>query len=104
MECKLVIANSLGQPITRLDSWIAADCDVRDPDLGTTIECELESLPLLPGRYRIDVSVRAKAAFQDGLLAAAYFDVEPGVVGGRAVPVQGHDGDVILPHVWRLPR
>jgi lipopolysaccharide transport system ATP-binding protein len=102
-ECKLIIANSLGQPITRLDSWQSSPSDVRDPALGTTIECELESLPLLPGRYRLDVSVRAKSAFQDGLRGAAYFDVEPGVVGDRPVPVQGHDGDVILSHVWRLP-
>src|SRR5918999_5248840 len=33
MECKLIIANSLGQPITRLDSWIPAETDVRDPEL-----------------------------------------------------------------------
>jgi lipopolysaccharide transport system ATP-binding protein len=103
MECKVIIANSLGQPITRMDSWMSAGTDVRLPDAGTTIECEIASLPLLPGRYRIDVSVRAKELFQDGLLGAAYFDVEPGVLAGRPMPTQGWDGDVVVEHTWRLP-
>jgi lipopolysaccharide transport system ATP-binding protein len=103
MACKAIIANSLGQPITRFDSWVASETDVRLPDPGATIECEIPSLPLLPGRYRIDVSVRAKDGLEDGLLGAAYFDVEPGVIDGRPMPTHGSDGDVLLPHIWRLP-
>ena len=103
MACKAIIANSLGQPITRLDSWVASETDVRLPEPGTTIECEIQSLPLLPGRYRIDVSVRAKDGLEDGLLGAADFDGEPGVIDGRPMPTQGSDGDVLLPHTWRLP-
>ena len=41
------------------------------------------ALPLLPGRYRIDVIVKGKRQIQDGLQAAAFFDVEPGIVGER---------------------
>ena len=37
-----------------------------------------------------------------GLLGAAYFDVEPGVIGDRLMPSTASDGDVVLPHVWRL--
>lgn len=103
MECRAVIANSLGQPVTRLDSLQPSDADVRSSELGATIECEIDSLALLPGRYRLDVSVRAREAVQDGLLGAAYFNVEPGVVDGRPMPTSGSDGDVMLPHTWRLP-
>ena len=103
MECQLTIANSLGQPICTLDSEMSAPVDVRDPTLGTRIECEVPALPLMPGRYRIDVIVKAKRQIQDGLQAAAFFDVEPGLVGDRPTAAAGVEGSVVLPHVWRLP-
>ncbi|MBA3865299.1 MAG: ABC transporter ATP-binding protein [Solirubrobacterales bacterium] len=103
MECQLTIANSLGQAVTGFDSRVSSPEDVHDGELGPRIECELASLPLLPGRYRIDVIVRAKGQIQDGLQAAAFFDVEPGVIAGRPAGADGADGDVILPHRWRLP-
>jgi lipopolysaccharide transport system ATP-binding protein len=102
MECQLTIANSLGQAVTGFDSRVSSPEDVRDAGLGPRIECELASLPLLPGRYRIDVLVRAKGQIQDGLQAAAFFDVEPGVIADRPAGADG-DGDVVLPHRWRLP-
>jgi lipopolysaccharide transport system ATP-binding protein len=102
MECQLTIVNSLGQPLCTLDSEMSAPVDVRDPELATRLECEVESLPLLPGRYRVDVIVKAKRHIQDGLQAAAFFDVEPGMVAGRPMAVEA-EGDVSLPHSWRLP-
>jgi lipopolysaccharide transport system ATP-binding protein len=103
MECQLTIANSLGQPICTLDSEMSAPGDVRDPGLGPRIECEVPALPLMPGRYRIDVIVKAKRQIQDGLQAAAFFDVEPGLVGDRPTAAAGVEGSIVLPHVWRLP-
>jgi lipopolysaccharide transport system ATP-binding protein len=103
MECQLTIANSLGQPICTLDSEMSAPVDMRDPALGTRIECEVPALPLMPGRYRIDVIVKAKRQIQDGLQAATFFDVEPGLVGDRPTAAAGVEGSVVLPHVWRLP-
>jgi lipopolysaccharide transport system ATP-binding protein len=103
MHCRLTILNSLGQPVTTLDSEVSAPTDVRDVALGTRLECEIASLPLLPGRYRIDVLLTANRRIQDGLQAAEFFDVEPGVVGGRPIPASGSDGTVALTHTWRLP-
>ncbi|MFI5028318.1 MAG: ABC transporter ATP-binding protein [Solirubrobacterales bacterium] len=103
MECELTLLNSLGHPITTLDSELSSPTDVRDPGMGTKIECELDSLPLVPGRYRIDVVLRGRQEIQDGLQAAAFFDVEPGVIDARPMPTTGADGDVILAHTWRLP-
>lgn len=85
------------------NSELSSATDVRDRELGTTIECEIDSLPLVPGRYRIDVLLRGRQEIQDGLQAAAFFDVEPGVIDGRPMPATATDGDVILPHTWRLP-
>jgi lipopolysaccharide transport system ATP-binding protein len=103
LECKLTISNSLGQPVTTLDSELSSGLDVRDGELGQRIECELGALPLIPGRYRIDILLRGRQQIQDGLQAAAFFDVEPGVIEGRPIPPTGLDGDVVMPHVWRLP-
>jgi lipopolysaccharide transport system ATP-binding protein len=103
MECQLTILNSLGHPISTLDSELSSPADSRDGQSGPRIECRVDSLPLIPGRYRIDVVLRGRQEIQDGLQAAAYFDVEPGVVDGRPMPSIGADGDVVLPHTWQLP-
>jgi len=103
MHCRLIILNSLGQPVASLNSEVPSPRDVRDPELGRRIECELDSLPLLPGRYRVDVRIESREQTQDNLHAAAYFDIEPGVIAERPMPPQGADGDVMLEHVWRLP-
>ncbi|HEX6782271.1 MAG TPA: ABC transporter ATP-binding protein [Solirubrobacterales bacterium] len=103
LECRLTIADSLGQPVTTLDSEVSAPVDTREPGQGTRLECQMASLPLLPGRYRIDVLLKAGRQIQDGLQAAGFFDVQPGVIEGRPVPPTGSDGSVVLPHAWRLP-
>jgi lipopolysaccharide transport system ATP-binding protein len=104
IECQLTIVNSLAQPVTTLSSEDVAPGDAREHS-GHTIECHIESLPLVPGRYRIDVMVTAQRQFQDGLEAAAFFDVEPGLLAGRPVspPRTGAEGDVAVAHTWRLP-
>ncbi|HVO55123.1 MAG TPA: ABC transporter ATP-binding protein [Solirubrobacterales bacterium] len=102
MECQLTILNNLGHPICTLDSELSSPEDVRE-GVEPTIECQLDSLPLIPGRYRIDVLLRGRQEIQDGLQAAAYFDVEPGLSGGRPMPADGSDGDTVLPHAWKLP-
>ncbi|HEX6229833.1 MAG TPA: ABC transporter ATP-binding protein [Solirubrobacterales bacterium] len=103
-ECRLTIVNSLGHPVATLDSEVSSPEDVRDAELGPRIECEIDELPLLPGRYRIDVLLKGRRQIQDGLHAAAFFDVEPGVLGERPMPVAGAEGDIVLPHSWRLPQ
>jgi lipopolysaccharide transport system ATP-binding protein len=103
MECRITIVDGLGQPVTSFDSEVSAPADLRDPELGARIECVVESLPLMPGRYRIDVLLKAKRQIQDGLQAAGFFEVQPGLVHGRPTPATGSDGDVVLPHLWRLP-
>ena len=103
MECQLTILNSLGHPITTLDSELSSPSDSRDSESGPRIECAVDTLPLIPGRYRVDVLLRGRQEIQDGLQAAAYFDVEPGTLNGRPMPSIGADGDIVLPHTWKLP-
>jgi homopolymeric O-antigen transport system ATP-binding protein len=103
MECRLTLADSLGHPVATFDSEVSSEQDTRDGNLGPRIECELDEVPLMPGRYRIDVLLKANSVIQDGLQGAAFFDVQPGVVGGRPMTASGEEGDVVLPHTWRLP-
>jgi lipopolysaccharide transport system ATP-binding protein len=103
MECQLTIVNNLGNPVTSFDSELSAPADAREPEGPLWIECKVDSLPLVPGRYRIDVLLKGRQEIQDGLLAAAYFDVEPGVIAGRPMPMAGAEGDIVLPHSWQLP-
>ncbi len=102
MECELTIVNSLGHPITTLDSELSAPKDARE-GAEPRIECRIDSLPLNPGRYRVDVLLKGRQEIQDGLQGAAYFDIEPGVIDGRPMPTAGADGDVVLAHRWLLP-
>jgi lipopolysaccharide transport system ATP-binding protein len=104
MDCRLTIVNALGQPVATFDSAVFAPTDVRDQSAGPQLECEIDALPLVPGRYQIDVRLRAGGKTQDRLRAAVFFDVEPGVMGDRPMPTAStKKGDVVIPHVWRLP-
>jgi hypothetical protein len=49
------------------------------------------------------VVLKGKRQIQDGLQAACFFDVEPGILQDRPTPISGADGDVVLSHAWRLP-
>jgi lipopolysaccharide transport system ATP-binding protein len=103
MTCELGIYNQLGHPVTTLSSALPGPADRRDPTIGERFECTIDELPLVPGRYRIDVTLKARGLLQDRLEAAAFFDVEQGVLAGR--PVSGLDGhgNVVIIHRWHVP-
>ncbi len=103
MHAVIMVNNSLGQCVTVFGSEMPGPDDVREESQGRRIDCDIAALPLLPGRYRIDVSLKGAQHYQDGLQAAAYFDVEPGAVDGRPMPAEGADGNILLSHSWRLP-
>jgi lipopolysaccharide transport system ATP-binding protein len=103
MDCQLTVSNSLGHPVMTLDSTLVSPADVRGESSEAQLECDLEALSLIPGRYRIDLVLRGNREIQDGLQAAAFFDVEPGILEGRPIPPDGLDGDVVMPHRWRIP-
>jgi lipopolysaccharide transport system ATP-binding protein len=106
IRCILTIANSLGSSVATFDSQMSSRADSQDPELGPRVECVIPALPLLPGRYQVNAWVVANLHIQDGLRAATFFDVEPGVIDERPMPAAGGDvfeGDVFMAHTWRLP-
>ena len=103
LACSFTLFNHLGQPIATLASSSAAPGDTIDGDRGAVAVCEIDELPLVAGRYRIDVEVRDHAHLQDALEAAAMFDVEQGVMAGRPVAREDGAGDIAIRHRWTLP-
>jgi len=103
MSCRFTILNQLGHPIAECSSLVASDEDAVDPALADCLVCEIDELPLVPGRYRVDVELRAAGLEQDVIDMAAVFDVEQGTLEGRPVTAQPGAGDVAIRHRWLVP-
>jgi homopolymeric O-antigen transport system ATP-binding protein len=102
LSCTFVIVNHLGQAVTTLASVEHGPNDVEDPAQPGTFVCEIDELPLVPGRYRVDVEIQGRSYLQDGIEGAAVFDVEQGTLEGRPV-AGGSAGDVAVAHRWIVP-
>lgn len=104
MSCSFTIYDNLGQPVTAFDSAIHGREDITDPTKGAKFLCDINELPLLPGRYRINVAIMHNGEVQDHLEAAAFMNVEQGQLRGRPAPRESGYGSVGIPHRWTLPR
>jgi lipopolysaccharide transport system ATP-binding protein len=102
VQCRFTILDTLGHPVMTFDSSIAAAEDQFETAGCDTFECVVPALPLVPGRYRIDVKVRGAGRLQDHVEGARYFEIEPGVMGGRPISAGEAAGSVAVPHVWRV--
>jgi lipopolysaccharide transport system ATP-binding protein len=102
MSCTFTIFDHLGHAVTTLSSAPPMSEDRDDAQLHDSFECTIDELLLVPGRYRIDVTIRGKSQLQDHVEGAAFFDVEDGPVRGRPIPEDAR-GDLVLPHRWRSP-
>ncbi|MPY93307.1 MAG: ATP-binding cassette domain-containing protein [Acidimicrobiia bacterium] len=99
--CAVTVHNALGTPVLTLDSGQASPVDVVRPDSRAFV-CTVDELPLVPGRYRLDVSLSGDGYVQDLVPAASYLDVEQGVLGRRPV-IGPAGGDVAVAHRWEVP-
>jgi lipopolysaccharide transport system ATP-binding protein len=104
-ECAFTIYNQLGHPVATIDSANQGEDDSYGGEIDQRCVCEIDALPLLPGRYRIDVVIRGNGQLQDSLEGAAVFDVEEGPLFGRPISVKdGKPGDVAIRHQWVMPQ
>jgi hypothetical protein len=102
MVCRVEVYNQLGLPVLAFDSNTVAPGDAMLAE-EPSFRCHLPALPLLPGRYRIDVTVWGAGHLQDELSAAAYVHVEQGLMHGRPT-IRAGSADVTAPHRWTGPR
>jgi lipopolysaccharide transport system ATP-binding protein len=101
MSCCFTINDQYGQPVTYFDSSLHSAEDFREE--RNVLACQIDELTLMPGRYRIDGAILADGEMQDHVEGASFFDVAPGAVRGRPVPVGESYGSVFLPHRWTTP-
>jgi lipopolysaccharide transport system ATP-binding protein len=103
LSCSFTIYDHLGQPVTYFDSAVHSQEDFADLNGSAKFICEVDELPLIPGRYRLNAALTSKYGLQDHLEAATFFDVIQGKVRGRPVPMHSRHGKVFLKHRWITP-
>jgi homopolymeric O-antigen transport system ATP-binding protein len=100
LSCRIVLKDALGITVASFDSAVASPDDLLDHDHGSRFVCEIEQLPLVPGRYRVDVLARGGGSIQDGIEGAAFFHVESGTFSGRSIRTEDSAGPVAIEHRW----
>lgn len=101
--CGFIVYDNLGHPVAEFRSAIGGRGDLDDGAAPTRFVCTIDELPLVPGRYRVDVEIWAQNHLQDGIESAIVFDVEQGVLAGRPVSADEHRGPVAVAHHWTRP-
>ena len=102
-SCIFTIYDDFGQPLATFNSAVRSPEDAQDPTLETALACYVDELPLVPGRYRLNVAISSDNELQDHIEGAAFFEVEQGALRGRAVIKGKGYGRVCLQHHWKLP-
>ena len=92
-----------GQVVTGFDSGMSGADDRRGLAIGSTFTCDISTIHLVPGRYRMNVQVSSSVGVQDHLEGALIIDVESGELCGRAVTPERSRGVLALPHAWTTP-
>jgi lipopolysaccharide transport system ATP-binding protein len=103
LSCSFTLYDHLGQPITFFDSGMHGPEDRSDPAGQAQFVCEIDALPLLPGRYRMNAAVMHNGIMQDHLEAATFVDVADGQLSGRPVPQDTGYGSILIAHRWIIP-
>lgn len=103
IRLRFTIYDRLGQAISTFATTSHAPQDRRSKEIGSQIECHIDELALVPGRYRLNVALSSDSQVQDHVEAAAIFTVEQGVLRGRAIQRDSGYGSTCLAHRWDLP-
>lgn len=100
LTCTFTIYNEMGLPIASFNSANQAPGDYQDDHAIDTFICTLETVCLLPGRYRINMAVDSTNALEDHVEGAAFFQVHAGLLAGRSVKGDDTYGVIAVPHRW----
>ena len=103
LSCSFTIYDQRGVPVGFFDSAMQGLEDSMDTRGSASFVCETDELLLLAGRYRINAAITQGHKLQDRIEAAVFFDVEPGMLGGRQFRRYHGYGNVALPHRWITP-
>jgi len=99
----LSVYDNMGQPVLDLCSKPVHPDDVMHSEAGTHVTCDVDTCPLAPGRYRLDVDIWANRQRADFVEGALYFTVSPGVIGGRPINEPIRLAHITVPCHWTRP-
>jgi lipopolysaccharide transport system ATP-binding protein len=102
LRCGFTIYDQRGTAVANFNSASRSPDDDFDAALSQEIVCEFEELPLLPGKYRLNVAAAIGSELQDHVEGAATFSVASGPMRGRAVSAANGYGSVSFPHRWKF--
>ena len=102
-SCSFTVHDSFGNAVAEFRSAVGAPGDRDDGAAPDRFVCAIDELPLVPGRYRVDVEIRSGNRLQDAVEAAAMFDVEEGLLAGRPIDRSWSKGTVAVRHHWTTP-
>jgi lipopolysaccharide transport system ATP-binding protein len=97
------VHDQLGHPVATLSSARAGEADTTEVQSRPRFACFIDELPLVPGRYRLDLTLTGGGHIQDHVEGAAFFDVAEGLYRGRPVPAGEGRGVVTVGCRWITP-
>jgi len=101
LACVVAIYDDMARLICRFHSRVTSSVDAITS--GRRFICEIPELPLVPGRYHINVALNSSEGLEDHLLAAQRFEIERGTLDGRRLD-DAHLAATIAPrHRWTVP-
>ena len=96
------VYTDLGTLLTRFSTWIDCDIPLLPPGKGS-IDLEVKSLNVLPGRYYISLWLKSQGAvFYDVLEQCMQIEVEESDFYGSGKGMHRYFGIVLFPCCWRL--
>jgi lipopolysaccharide transport system ATP-binding protein len=102
VHCSFTVFDTRGYPVAHFDSADAGPEDTAGR-VGSAFVWETASLPLAPGRYRINVSLHRGAMVYDHIEGAADFEVLRAPVEGRTMTHATGLGSLAVAHRWHGP-
>ncbi len=101
LSCEFRIYDEVGTFVCALCSVTPSRDDRFEGRLPRFV-AEVDELPLVPGRYRVDIEVYGWGERQDEVDGALTIDVEDGLFAGRPV-VRSEQGVIAVAHRWTGP-
>ena len=101
VECWFDVYDDMGNAVTY---FYSAERSIEDT-VGEGMSCQIDALPLRPGRYRLNAALTAPdGTCEDHVEGALIFEVHAGQLEGRPVTAHGGYGSVVMPHRWTRTR
>lgn len=96
------IYDSTGVALCNFNSGNHSPLDSGSGSPSRTVECILEEVLLVPGRYRVNTAIYHGVDLEDHLEGAAVFDIERGALRQRPINDSTAFGQIAHPHRWKF--